>query len=841
MAHQQSDLESSVLDTSNPKADNPVPQKGPARPDIGARADTFLAQRRRYVVGAIVAVSALVRLTYFAQLSDDACLYQHLWADSDMNFNDAWAKEIGAGDPLVDKPFHPLHDWYKNLARIYLSAHPEKSRDLLGSWRGPGPAPPVEKLLWDEWYGGKAFYHEPLYAYVLALTYTFFGDDVRPMLILQLLAGVVGNVLIYLVGRRYFGDLAGVIAAAMATLCGPLLYYEMVLLRESLLVVAGLAILFLTQRALDSSTWPRWLGAGAAFGVALLLKTSLALLLPLALAALVWMHRKEPRRLAARVGALIGGTALLLAPAVGRNIAVGAPPLNLSSVGAITFVNANAADYGRDEDFLGFNVSYQYAADIMGASGGEFLPAALATLRTHDGVGSYLRQLWVKTTAIMWWYEAPNNTNFYYYRLHASVLRCLPVTFLLIGPLSLAGMALAAPRIRQLWLLYATVLTTILVLLGFGVYSRLRLPLAPPLILFAALSIVSIIRWASSRNLAKLSCLALALIVLALWMGKPLSASQPLIPYLDYAVPFRTYYDPRIAEASARRDPATAATLLADALRYEPEELRSLDAAHPITTIDQLKVAMLFVETRIRYMIELQSWSLRERDAKKREHCAQETSRQRQQLAQFNAVILNYPKDLQRAPALAEAYYNLGVAFAGCGQVEMAIAYYQKALEFKPDLAQAHINLGDVLAGRGQFDEAIDHCGKALEITPNSAEAHRIDGLALASVGRFDEAIDHYRKSLEFQPDDPIVRNNLGAALADRGEVDEAIRHYQRAIELKPDYAPAHYNLGLQLANRGRTAEALEHYQTALGLALARNDGALADEIQAQMRRIRPD
>jgi tetratricopeptide (TPR) repeat protein len=441
----------------------------------------------------------------------------------------------------------------------------------------------------------------------------------------------------------------------------------------------------------------------------------------------------------------------------------------------------------------------------------------------------------------MRWYEVPNNTNFYYYRLHASVLRCLPVTFLLIGPLSLAGMALAAPRIRQLWLLYAMVLTTLLVLLAFGVYSRLRLPMVPPLILFAALTPVSIIRWASSRNFAKLSCLTLALIVLALWMGRPLSPSQPLIRYFDYAAPFQTYYNPRIAEAAARRDPAAAAALLAEALCYEPEELRTLDAGRPITTIDQLKVAMLFVKTRMHYMIALQSCSLRERDAKKREHCAQETTRQHRQLALLNAVILNYPKDPQRTPALAEDYHNLGVAFADCGQVDMAIAYYQKALELKPDFAQAHINLGAVLAGGGQIDEAIDHWGKAVAITPDSAEAHYNLGVALASGGRFDEAIDHYRRFLEFRPDDPIVRNNLGAALADRGEVDEAIRHFRRAIELKADYAPAHYNLGFQLANRGQTAEALEHYQTALALALARNDGALADEIRAQMRRIRPD
>ena len=83
-----------------------------------------------------------------------------------------------------------------------------------------------------------------------------------------------------------------------------------------------------------------------------------------------------------------------------------------------------------------------------------------------------------------------------------------------------------------------------------------------------------------------------------------------------------------------------------------------------------------------------------------------------------------YRTTIDRNPDCWLAHNNLGLALAGRGQVDEAIAHYQKALEIKPDYAEAHNNLGIALAGRGQVDEAIAHYQKALEIKPDYAEAH---------------------------------------------------------------------------------------------------------------------
>ena len=119
----------------------------------------------------------------------------------------------------------------------------------------------------------------------------------------------------------------------------------------------------------------------------------------------------------------------------------------------------------------------------------------------------------------------------------------------------------------------------------------------------------------------------------------------------------------------------------------------------------------------------------------------------------------------------------------------------KKALEIKPDYAEARNNLGLALAGCGRIDEAIAQSKRPWKSSPTTPR--RIQPRpALAGGGRIDEAIAHYQKALEIQPGNAEAHNNLGLALAGCGRKDEAIGHLKKALEIKPDYAEAHFNLG---------------------------------------------
>jgi len=361
-----------------------------------------------------------------------------------------------------------------------------------------------------------------------------------------------------------------------------------------LVAFAGIALVFLVDRAMARGRWPSWLVTGMAFGLAVLLKTTFVLFLVSVLGWMAWRSRGDGRAAIgafARNAASLGcGVALLLAPAVARNVVVGAPPACLSSVAPITFLLANAEDYPPDE---GFFLS-RHASEILAKTDGQALPMVIETLRTHPGVSSYVRQLWGKFGSLWHWYEKPNNENFYYYRLHAPVLRVLPVTFLIVAPLSIVGLLLAAPRFREHASLYLLLMTSVAPLLAFYVLSRLRIPLVPALIPFAALTVVWIAERLRPRRWAPAAAGTVAILLVWLWTGRPLPPSWSLIRPRDYRVPYGTYWGPVEAAARDKGNWREAADVVGDSLRYEPAALRSVGPSHPPGSTDLVELSPFF-------------------------------------------------------------------------------------------------------------------------------------------------------------------------------------------------------------------------------------------------------
>ena len=182
-------------------------------------------------------------------------------------------------------------------------------------------------------------------------------------------------------------------------------------------------------------------------------------------------------------------------------------------------------------------------------------------------------------------------------------------------------------------------------------------------------------------------------------------------------------------------------------------------------------------------------------------------------------AVAHYREALRIVPDYADAHYNFGNALAAEGRLDEAIAHYREAVRISPARTETHNNLGGALAGLGRWDEAVVQYREALRIVPDYAEAHNNLGMALAGQGRLDEAVLHYREALRLQPDYFEADNNLGNALFGQGRAEEAAAHYREALRLKPDYAQAHNNLGSILAGQGQADEAVAHYREALRLA----------------------
>lgn len=561
-----------------------------------AALDGWLKRRRRWVVAAIVAGSVLVRLVYALQLAGGPGLRHHEFDQTDMSFFHQWATAIAAGDWLTSRPAHPFHEWHAIEARRYAEAYPQEAAALALEAQRLG-VPPAE-LLWERLYGGTRFHQEPLYPYLIGATYAV-GLDSRAVVAWQMALGVLANVLIYLLARRLAGDTAAAIAGMLAIGCGPLMFYEAVLLRAAPLAAAGLAAAWLTTEALSSDRARWWLAAGAVTGLAILLKSTFLSYLLGVLCILAWTRRREPWALARAAGAVVAGVAIVLAPLAIRNAIVGQGLLSMSSVGWLGFALTNAADWQARTGEFGRATAH--LAAIMHDSGGRFGAAVVATMKTHDGVLGPIGQ-WLARFALVWhWYEVPNNTNVYFDGLHAPILRWMPVRFAVVAPPALVGLVVCARRLRSCWPLYLLVASTLAPLVLFGNLSRYRVVMLAPLVAFAAAAIVAVVGWIGRRRWMPAAAAIAATAALALFMLRPLGEGVHVIRPHDHYAPLEYFFIPRAEAAASAGDFEGAAAVAAEALACEPDFLDGLGADRPAADAYEATLARLYATAHLAY------------------------------------------------------------------------------------------------------------------------------------------------------------------------------------------------------------------------------------------------
>ena len=157
-------------------------------------------------------------------------------------------------------------------------------------------------------------------------------------------------------------------------------------------------------------------------------------------------------------------------------------------------------------------------------------------------------------------------------RAQVPVLRWLPVTFWLIAPLALAGLALAATRIRAAWTLYLLVASVVTPLVIFYVLGRFRAALVAAALPFAAHAAVQICIWLSEpgRRVRGAAAAAAVVLLLAFATGRPLPPGVPLIRPDDWMIPYVLEYGERITATMEAGDSDRAIAAFTGLFAYEP-------------------------------------------------------------------------------------------------------------------------------------------------------------------------------------------------------------------------------------------------------------------------------
>lgn len=535
----------------------------PGRLETGlATTEHALTLHRRSVGCAIVVVAVLLRLLYFVQFSAVPSIvgFQR-WPETDMHYFDAWGREIASGDVLSRDLSIPMHRWQSDIAVAYVANHPSDQPSLDAA--ALADHADVESLLWRRWLHVPQFYQDPLYAYAVGALYYAFGTDLRIALACQLALGVLSIVLIWCISRRFFGELVGAVAAGLGLLCAPLLFYEGLLLRDSVIVCGALILTCLASTMLPRAGVRPLIVVGFAVGVCCLLKSTFLLFA----AAVAFALIGERRRSATRIAACGFGFVCALAPLVLRNVAVGVPPFAIASSGPLNFVSSNEAHYLPD---VGLGIDVPLLAQFEGDTSGTWT-AAVRTVASDQTVSGYIALLWEKWTRAWHWYEIPSNENFYYTRRLIPVLAWLPLTFRWIAPLGIIGIVLTVRGIRARWPLFVLLVVALAPLLAFFVLGRFRATLIAATIPFAAYVIVETARLFGRRRFRRAALVTAGVLVCAAWTGQPLGPHQVLIRTSDWILPYSVLYESRIEAAVRNQRWAAGAHVYAEYFdKYEP-------------------------------------------------------------------------------------------------------------------------------------------------------------------------------------------------------------------------------------------------------------------------------
>lgn len=241
----------------------------------------------------------------------------------------------------------------------------------------------------------------------------------------------------------------------------------------------------------------------------------------------------------------------------------------------------------------------------------------------------------------------------------------------------------------------------------------------------------------------------------------------------------------------------------------------------------------------------------------------------------LNRALELYQMVLDRNPAHAEAFHNIGLIFMTMGDNRKAVEFFhsalslnhaypdalnnlgtalkkekdfqgagkafEKALELKPDFIQARFNLGNLYREVGDCDKAIDAFYKVVALAPNDHDAFNNLGAALSAMGRSNEAKQALLGSLAIKPDQPSANYNLGTILLKEDNLAPAEEAFRKAIQTEPAFSDAYLNLGNVMKVRGELQEAVRFFEKAVEMDPMSADGyynlGLAFEIEKDLDR----
>jgi tetratricopeptide (TPR) repeat protein len=632
-------------------------------------------------------------------------------------------------------------------------------------------------------------YKAPLYPYFLAVGYWLSGKSNLFVMFLQVVLSATSSLLLFLIGKRYFGAWAALVGAMLYSFYFPSIYFSTETEIPTLAVLLTLLSYYLL---LDGRRTIAWVASGIVLGLSVLALPSNLLLLPLYL-FLASRQTDSPKGRVRRAVLFAAVVCATVAPCTVRNLVAGHRLTLVSANGGINLYIGNNESYDRTVYLQpGYAFEDFYDEPRRSAGAASFSDRDRYWYRkTFDFVSKHPGQeaaLLLKKLALYFAdYEIGRNTDLYDAKAH-SLYRAVPfVPAALLLAAGLVGLALAI-RQRKGGELAALCGLLALPCLVFFVTDRYRLPSMGLWALFAGFFVVS----------------AAAAIKARAWRaGIPMIAGVAVLAVvskLNLFVVRNPDYRPHLN------------------LGFIYETQTKLTSA-----LEEYRTALGLLERQA------PRDRLTESELHARIGNVQMTAKD------LPAARASFERALAANPASVPAYSYLGTLYAKERQPALAAEMFGKALELNPwDVVSLH-NFALLDLEHDRIEQALAKLGRVLELAPEHAGAHSDLAYVYAKQGRNDLAETEALRALYYDPEKLSARYNLATLYLGAGRIEEAVAQYQTITRIAPrDSSNAYNQLGVIWARKGDLPQALGNWQKAVEVDPA-NENAQANLQRARL------
>jgi len=543
-----------------------------------------------------------------------------------------------------------------------------------------------------DWLGHEVFFLGPFYAYFLGIIYAILGNKIIIVQVIQTVLSSFSVVFLYLITRKITNHRTGVIASAIYILSGILVFYTGTLLYVDVNIFLSLFLAYILLKLSDNSSIKLSILAGTLLGFLVTVRPEFILLLLILIPYFIFRVKTKPFL---QYFIFIIFTLAIASIIPIRNYFVGKDFVPFTAHSGVNFYYGNnpqadgtwRAVYPLQQTPDITIPQLQYSSQRI--DGKLVKPSEASNYWFKKGIEfakenpiRYIKLLTKKFLLFVNSYEIPNNYYFYQTKDDSVVLKICFISFALILPCAILGIIFSLKRWKDSYLIYAFTFIYLVSSLVFYVLSRLRAPVIPFLIIFAAMFIGELFERLSKGKIGQV----LLLIVFA---GTIFSLEQfRLVNKNEFNS--QGYIQKGNIYQSIRKY-VLAADAYNKSLMIDSENIIArysllqtyIGLNRPSQAAEQLQIITNIAQTNPRYQVYTHLAQARFDIARRN----------------FSQAAVEFQQALILNPYDAEIHYLLGAVYMTLGNNQKAFVEMQKALELDPNHQDAK-NALDLLKAR---------------------------------------------------------------------------------------------------------------------------------------------